>query len=51
VVQETGVRASQEPLATLATYRQRNGGALFGQNLIHDAPGMLRVGDQVEVLA
>src|SRR5919199_916209 len=51
VVQETGVCASQEPLATLAGYRQRNGGALFGQNLIHDAPGMLRVGDQVEVLA
>ena len=37
-----------EPLATLATYRRgKNGGAMFGQNVLHRACGTLRVGDVV----
>jgi uncharacterized protein YcbX len=39
-----------EPLATLATYRRgANGGAMFGQNVIHRGLGMMKVGDQIEV--
>jgi len=51
VDQVTGVKDGKEPLATLATYRQSPRGVLFGQNLIHDAPGVLRVGDGVDVLS
>src|SRR5215207_2172992 len=42
---------SKEPLRTLATFRNVPGrGVMFGQNLVHDRPGMLRVGAVVEVL-
>jgi uncharacterized protein len=40
-----------EPLVTLAAYRRVPRGVLFGQNLIHHACGVLRVGDSVHVLA
>jgi uncharacterized protein YcbX len=41
----------KEPLATLATYRRgKNGGAMFGQNVLHRSLGVLHVGDQIEVL-
>jgi len=43
--QLTGER-SPEPLRTLATYRRQGGGVMFGQNLIHDGPGVIRVGDR-----
>lgn len=49
VDQETGA-AGKEPLRTLARFRKRNGKVLFGQNLIPEGPGTLRVGDPVEVL-
>jgi uncharacterized protein YcbX len=40
----------REPLATLATYRRgANGGAMFGQNVIHRGCGLLRVGDAITV--
>ena len=38
-----------EPLATLATYRRVARGVLFGQNLIHAAPGRIAVGDPLRV--
>jgi uncharacterized protein len=42
---------SKEPLRTLATFRNVRGrGVMFGQNLIHDRPGVLHVGAVVEVL-
>lgn len=47
--QQTGARGA-EPLRTLATYRKVDGMILFGQSLLHDAPGVVRVGDPVEVL-
>lgn len=50
VDQETGIRG-EEPLRTLADFRKRDGKVLFGQNLIHDGPGTVRVGDEVEILA
>jgi len=42
--------AGPEPLRTLARFRTRNGKVLFGQNLLPDGGGTLRVGDPVEVL-
>jgi len=43
---------SKEPLRTLATFRNVPGrGVMFGQNLIHDRPGVLHVGAEVEILS
>lgn len=42
--------ASKEPLRTLARYRKFGSKVLFGQNLIHDTAGTLRLGDTVEVI-
>lgn len=39
-----------EPLRTLMTYRRRDNRVYFGQNLLHDGVGELRVGMPVEVL-
>lgn len=49
--QETGVRhPRQEPLRTLAAFHTIPGlGAIFGQNLVPDAPGVLRVGDPLHL--
>jgi hypothetical protein len=47
---ERGVRDGAEPLETLATYRRREGRVYFGQNVIPDGAGGVRVGDLVEVL-
>jgi len=47
---DQGVRAGAEPLETLATYRRRDGRVYFGQNVIPDGAGEIRVGDPVEVL-
>lgn len=50
--QKTGVRAPDaEPLRTLATYRRRGKDLLFGQNLLHEGRGMIKVGDIVRVFA
>lgn len=46
----TGHRG-KEPLATLSSYRKREGGVMFGQNAVHDGAGVLRVGDPVVVLS
>lgn len=46
---ETGI-PGREPLTTLAGYRRWEGKVWFGQNLVHESPGMIRVGDPVEVL-
>ncbi|MBA3760335.1 MAG: MOSC domain-containing protein [Gemmatimonadales bacterium] len=46
--QATGERG-KEPLRTLATYRKVNGEVMFGQNVVHENTGRLRVGDVVTV--
>lgn len=48
--QQTAGRG-KEPLRTLATYRRFSGKVLFGQNLIHDSTGTLKVGDPLEVVS
>jgi uncharacterized protein YcbX len=48
---QTGERSSdREPLATLKTYREREGEVYFGQNLLRSGPGELQLGMAVEVL-
>jgi len=47
--QETAQRG-KEPLRTLATYRHAHKGVMFGQNLIHEGEGVVRVGARVEVV-
>ncbi|MEQ9481199.1 MOSC domain-containing protein [Coleofasciculus sp. F4-SAH-05] len=48
VDQSQGIRG-KEPLATLANYRLRNGKIFFGQNVIQEQLGTLRVGNKVEI--
>lgn len=43
--------AGKEPLRTLSTYRRNGSSVLFGQNLVHETHGTVRVGDQVSSLA
>jgi len=40
-----------EPLRTLGAYRRRDNQVWFGQNLLHEGPGLLEEGMPVEVLA
>jgi hypothetical protein len=51
VDQATGIRGDGEPLRTLGTFRKVKGGVIFGQNVVHRAPGTLRVGDEVSLPA
>ena len=44
--QQTAARG-KEPLRTLATFRKWDGGVYFGQNLIPDTTGIIRVGDAI----
>jgi uncharacterized protein YcbX len=48
VNQQTGEKG-KEPLATLATYRTVNNKVYFGQNAVALAPGMVRVGDLIQL--
>ena len=49
-VDQRTAATGKEPLRTLARFRRAGEGVLFGQNLIHDDTGALRVGDPLEVL-
>jgi len=48
--QATGERG-REPLRTLSTYRLLDGKVLFGQNLVHEGRGTIRVGDECVIAA
>lgn len=49
-VDQATALGGKEPLRALARYRRKpDGSVLFGQNWIHSGPGVLRVGDRVEV--
>jgi len=39
-----------QPLKTLAGYRKTQDGVIFGQNAVHQKPGVIAVGDKVTVL-
>ncbi|MCT4353873.1 MOSC domain-containing protein [Streptomyces sp. Je 1-79] len=49
VDQFTGERG-KEPLRTLATHRRDGNKLIFGQNLVPEHPGTIRVGDEVKIL-
>ncbi len=49
VNQETA-EAKEEPLKTLSKYRGRDNHVYFGQNLIHESLGVVRVGDSIDIL-
>lgn len=48
--QETAI-SGKEPIKTLASYRRKQNKIYFGQNLIHEGTGILRIGDKLEVLS
>ncbi len=50
VDQARGIFAGKEPLKTLATFRKHGSKVLFGQHLIADGAGTIRVGDPVEIV-
>lgn len=50
VNQDTG-EAGKEPIRTLSTYRTRDSKVYFGQNLIHEGLGILKVGDVVQAIS
>ena len=45
-----GMVTSPEPLQTLASYRKQGDKVMFGQNVVQDATGNIKLGDVVEVL-
>ena len=47
--QETGV-TGKEPLKTLAKYRMVNNKVYFGQNVLCGDEGVIRVGDEINVV-
>ncbi len=47
--QASGERDGPEPLKTLATFRKRDRGVMFGQNVVHYSTGRLRLGDGLVV--
>ena len=49
-VDQESATKGKEPLRTLARFRRAGNKVLFGQNLIHDETGTLRIGDPVEIL-
>jgi hypothetical protein len=49
--QETGRRnPQQEPLKTLRTFRSFPGGIMFGENVIPEKTGTIKVGDPITVI-
>jgi uncharacterized protein len=49
VDQDKGLKGN-EPLKTLSTYRMMNNKVYFGQNMIALEPGVIQVGDSIEIL-
>lgn len=50
-VDQQTAATSKEPLRTLATFRKFGSKVHFGQNLVHNAPGTVSIGDAVKVIA
>jgi len=46
--QSTGEK-EKEPLSTLATFRKVNGKVLFGQNMVCESTGIVRLGDTIRI--
>jgi uncharacterized protein YcbX len=48
---EKGEIAGKEPIRTLSTYRKRNNKIFFGQNLMTNQTGTIKIGDEISVLS
>ncbi|KEQ15083.1 hypothetical protein GZ78_24780 [Endozoicomonas numazuensis] len=46
----TGEKTGKDPLMTLSRYRKTEMGVIFGQNLIHESEGKIRLGDKIEII-
>ena len=46
--QQTGIKG-KEPLVTLAKYRNADGKVMFGQNLMYEPGGTIKIGDPIRV--
>ncbi|MBI2809837.1 MAG: MOSC domain-containing protein [Candidatus Melainabacteria bacterium] len=49
-IDQSDANKGPEPLKTLAAYRNSRNRLLFGQNIVHHAPGKLRIGDTLEII-
>lgn len=49
-VDQERAQKSNETLEALASYRKADGGIMFGQNLVHEGIGNLKVGSEIEIL-
>ncbi len=49
-IDQENATKNDEPLKTLSSYRTINNKVMFGMNLVHEGTGILRVGDEIEVL-
>jgi uncharacterized protein YcbX len=49
-VNQDNAEKGEEPLKTLAKYRSEGNKIYFGQNLLHENNGTLKIGDAVEIL-
>lgn len=49
-VNQDTAEKNEEPLKTLSTYRNINNKIYFGQNLLHEENGTVKVGDEIEIL-
>ena len=47
---QKGIKTGKDPLKTLSEYRRTEHGIIFGQNLIHNQQGVIRVGDKVTII-
>jgi uncharacterized protein YcbX len=50
-INQSTAEKSEEPLRTLATYRQQRNKVMFGQNLLSGSKGTLHVGEKLKVLS
>lgn len=49
-INQDSLEKSKEPLKTLSTYRMLNNKIYFGQNIIFDKTGMVKLGDEITVV-
>lgn len=50
-INQTNSVKGKEPLKTLAGYRMVNNNVCFGQNVLFDQPGIIKVGDAIEIIS
>lgn len=48
---EKGEIVGKEPLKTLSTYRKRNNKIFFGQNVMTNQSGVLKIGDEIQIVS